>query len=124
MICLTKSQEIKYMKRTYLGEFEEVVLLTIALLPEATAYGVALTQEIEKQTGRVVDFSTVHTTLKRLEEKGFTYSKMGGATPERGGRRKRLYTLTTAGYQALRDIQEVRNHYWSIIPKQLQLKGI
>ncbi len=86
------------MKRTYLGEFEEVVLLTIAVLPQTLAYGVALTQEIEKQTGRVVDFSTVHTTLKRLEEKGFAHSKMGRATPERGGRRKRLYTLTTAGY--------------------------
>lgn len=112
------------MKRSYLGEFEEVVLLTIAVLPEAAAYGVALTQEIEKQTGRVVDFSTVHTTLKRLEEKGFTHSKMGGATPERGGRRKRLYTITTAGYQALRDIQQVRNQYWSLIPTQLQLKGL
>jgi DNA-binding PadR family transcriptional regulator len=72
----------------------------------------------------VVDFSTVHTTLKRLEEKGFAHSKMGGATAERGGRRKRLYTLTTAGYQAMRDIQEVRNHYWSLIPTQLQLKDI
>jgi DNA-binding PadR family transcriptional regulator len=49
---------------------------------------------------------------------------MGGATEERGGRRKRLYTLTVAGYQALRDIQEVRNHYWSIIPSKIELKVI
>jgi DNA-binding PadR family transcriptional regulator len=58
------------MKRTYLGEFEELVLLTIAVLGDQ-AYGVTITQEIEEQTGRIVDFSSVHTTLKRLEEKGF-----------------------------------------------------
>jgi PadR family transcriptional regulator, regulatory protein PadR len=112
------------MKRTYLGEFEEVVLLTVAVLPGAEAYGVVVTQEIERQTGRTVDFSTVHTTLKRLEDKGYLNSTMGGATAERGGRRKRLFTLTTAGYQALRDIQQVRSHYWSLIPANIQLNVI
>jgi PadR family transcriptional regulator, regulatory protein PadR len=70
------------MKRVYLGEFEELVLLTTAILQE-DAYGVTITQEIEQQTGRIVDFTTVHTTLKRLEEKGFLASQMGGATAER-----------------------------------------
>lgn len=111
------------MIRTYLGEFEEIMLLTIAILPEQ-AYGVVITQEIEKQTGRSVDFSTVHTTLKRLEEKGFLSSAMGGATAQRGGRRKRFFTITMAGYKAVEDVQQVRNHYWSLIPKIMQLKGI
>ncbi len=111
------------MKRVYLGEFEEVVLLTIAVLREE-AYGVSITQEIEKQTDRTVDFSSVHTTLKRLEEKGFLSSTMGGATAQRGGRRKRYFVLTREGYNALRSIQEVRSRLWSLIPNPFQLQGI
>ncbi|QHT65556.1 PadR family transcriptional regulator [Rhodocytophaga rosea] len=111
------------MKRVYLGEFEELVLLTTAILQEE-AYGVTITQEIEEQTGRIVDFSTVHTTLKRLEEKGFLSSQMGGATAERGGRRKRFFSLTTTGVQALHEIQQVRTRLWSQVPATIQLKGI
>lgn len=111
------------MKRVYLGEFEEVVLLTIAVLGEG-AYGVSITQEIEKRTNRTVDFSSVHTALKRLEEKGFLTSLMGGATKERGGRRKRFVALTRQGYSALSDIQEVRSRLWALIPNAIKLQGI
>ena len=111
------------MKRIFLGEFEELVLLTIAVLQEQ-AYGVAVTQELERQADRVVDFSTVHTTLKRLEEKGFLSSRMGGATAERGGRRKRLYTLTAAGGQALQEVQRVRSRLWQQVPPKWQLQGL
>lgn len=115
---------ILFMKRTYLGEFEEIVLLTIAVLGDQ-AYGVTITQEIEGQTGRIVDFSSVHTTLKRLEEKGFLTSTMGGATTERGGRRKRFFSLTAAGFRSLKEIQQVRSRMWGLIPNQLlQLNGI
>src|SRR5438045_7455705 len=74
-------------KRTTIGEFEEIVLIITASL-EGDAYGVTITNELEKQTGRTVGFNTVHTTLQRLEEKGLIRSVMGGATSERGGRRK------------------------------------
>ncbi len=112
------------MKRVYLGEFEEIVLLTVAVLYEQ-AYGVTVTQEIERQTGRSVTFSTVHTTLQRLEEKGFLASDMGGATAERGGRRKRFYSVTAAGSQALHEIQQVRTQLWSQVhPKALRLGGV
>lgn len=104
------------MKRTYLGEFEEVVLLTTAVL-NGQAYGVAITEELEKQTGRQVSISAIHAALSRLEEKGFVSSRMGGATAERGGRRKRLFSVTVAGNRALQEIQEVRIHLWSLIPK-------
>ena len=104
------------MKRTYLGEFEEVVLLTAAVL-NGHAYGVSITEELEKQTGRQVSISAVHAALSRLEEKGFVSSRMGGATPERGGRRKRLFSVTVAGNRALQEIQEIRSHLWSLIPK-------
>ena len=103
------------MKRTSLGELEELVLLIIGVVKE-DAYGVTITQMLEKETGRVVDFSTVHTTLKRLEEKGFVKSVMAGATPERGGRRKRFFSLTAYGVRALRESQEVRMRLWSLIP--------
>src|SRR5687767_6558224 len=95
------------MKRTSLGEFEEIVLLVTASLQD-DAYGVTITQEIEKQTGRVVGFNTVHTTLQRLEEKGLISSKMGGATLERGGRRKRYFTITAMGSRALKHSKELR----------------
>ncbi|QDK79055.1 PadR family transcriptional regulator [Spirosoma sp. KCTC 42546] len=111
------------MKRAFLGEFEEVVLLTVAVLDEG-AYGVNITQEIEQKTGRSVGFSTVHTTLQRLEEKGFLSSQMGGATAERGGRRKRFFTVTAAGRKALQEVKQVREELWGALPPQtLQLMG-
>lgn len=103
------------MRRTYLGEFEELVLLMIAIL-DGDAYGVTVSQEIEAQTGRVVTFGAVHNTLIRLEEKGFVTSGLGGATTERGGRRKRLFKLTTPGKNALADIQQLRNKLWRQMP--------
>ncbi|GAA4410583.1 hypothetical protein GCM10023187_35340 [Nibrella viscosa] len=112
------------MKRAFLGEFEEVVLLTVAVLDEE-AYGVTVTQEIEQKTGRSVGFSTVHTTLQRLEEKGYLSSRMGGATAERGGRRKRYFTVTAAGRKALFEVKQVREELWRALPSQtLQLMGI
>jgi len=101
-----------------------VLLLTVAILGEE-AYGVTVTQELEQKTGRVVGFSTVHTTLQRLEEKGFLSSEMGGATAERGGRRKRFFTITAFGRKALREVKEVREELWgSLPPETLQLMGI
>lgn len=111
------------MKRTSLGELEELILLIIGVVKD-DAYGVIITQMLEKETGRVVDFSTVHTTLKRLEEKGFVKSVMAGATPERGGRRKRFFSLTPYGVRALRESQEVRMRLWSLIPLRVNPKGI
>jgi PadR family transcriptional regulator PadR len=112
------------MRRTYLGEFEELVLLMIAIL-DGHAYGVTVSQEIEQQTGRVVTFGAVHNTLIRLEEKGFVTSELGGATTERGGRRKRLFKVTTLGKTALADIQQLRNKLWKLMPGDtLKLSGI
>ncbi|GAB4046619.1 PadR family transcriptional regulator [Spirosoma litoris] len=111
------------MKRAFLGEFEEIVLLTVAVLGES-AYGVTVTQEIEQKTGRSVGFSTVHTTLQRLAEKGFLSSEMGGATAERGGRRKRFFAVTAAGRRALQEVKQVREELWGALPPQtLQLMG-
>ncbi|GGH33487.1 PadR family transcriptional regulator [Dyadobacter endophyticus] len=112
------------MRRTYLGEFEELVLLMIVIL-DGDAYGVTVSHEIEQHTGRVVTFGAVHNTLIRLEEKGFVTSELGGATTERGGRRKRLFKVTTLGRSALADIQQLRNKLWKLMPDAtLKLSGI
>lgn len=103
------------MKGTYLGEFEELVLLTVAIL-DGEAYGITVMDEIEKNVERKVTVSTVHTALYRLEEKGFVASYFGGATQERGGRKKRLYRVTQAGQRSLSEVREQREKLWSLLP--------
>ncbi len=88
--------------KTVLGELEELVLLVVAASQE-DAYGVTVCEQLEAQTSRSFSISAVHTTLYRLEEKGFLSSQVGGATAERGGRRKRLFALTPAGGRVLLD---------------------
>jgi PadR family transcriptional regulator, regulatory protein PadR len=104
------------MKGYYIGELEELVLLTVGVLyPEA--YGVAVMDEIEKQAGRSLNISAVHSVLTRLEEKGFLKSKMSDPTEERGGRRKRIFLLTASGKRTLEEANEIRNQLYSQIPK-------
>lgn len=103
------------MKGTYLGEFEEVVLLAVAIR-SGDAYGAAVVNEIEQQMGRSVNLGAVHSALNRLQEKGLVSSEMGGMTAERGGRRKRLYSVTTLGRRALEEIRQLRNQMWDAIP--------
>src|SRR4051812_12550704 len=106
------------MKRTYLGEFEEIVLLFVALL-EGEAYGVNITHEIVQQTDRAVRLNQVHASLQRLEEKGMISSRMGDPTPERGGRRKRIFSITAYGRQTIHDIQSLRSTIWSMLPPSI-----
>jgi len=113
------------MRKTYLGELEEVILLTVAMLYKEEAYGVAITQKLIDLTAREISISAVHATLHRLEEKGFLRSQTGGATQERGGRRKRFFTLTASGTKAIREIRDLRASFWDQIPaKALQLKSV
>ncbi len=103
------------MKGTQLGEFEELVLLTVGALYDE-AYGVAVMDEIKNETKRSVNISAIHSALRRLEEKGFVKSRMGGATNERGGRRKRYFVLTSYGKKALDDAQSLRMKLYNRIP--------
>lgn len=104
------------MKGTYLGEFEEIVLLAVGILYDE-AYGVSIRQEIENQTQRNVNIGAVHTALHRLEAKGYLSSRFGEAEEVRGGKRKRLFTLTPAGVSVLREAQAIRKQMWSQLPK-------
>ena len=103
------------MKGTNLGEFEELVLLMIAVLFD-NAYGVAIQNELQSRCNRSATISTIHSTLQRLEKKGFVVSRYDGATAERGGRRKHLFRVTTAGEKALTEAREMRNQLWNDIP--------
>lgn len=107
------------MAKEYLGEFEELVLILVAALGE-DAYGAIIAEEIESRLKRDVNLSAVHVTLYRLEDKGLIKSSFGGATKERGGRRKRIYTVTSAGMATLRSMQESRMTLWDLVP-QLKL---
>jgi PadR family transcriptional regulator PadR len=104
------------MGKEYLGEFEELILMLVAALQD-DAYGAAIADEIETRLKREVNLSAVHVTLYRLEDKGYIKSNLGGATNERGGRRKRIYTITSAGMAMLRAMKETRIELWKMIPQ-------
>lgn len=103
------------MKGTHLGEFEEIVLLTIASLLN-DAYSVNIVDMIGETTGRKTKLGVVHAVLKRLEDKGLISSELGEPTKERGGRRKRFFTVSHAGKVALLNAKEQRDRLWKGIP--------
>ncbi len=104
------------MGKEYLGEFEELILTLVAALQD-DAYGAAIAEEIETRMKRDVNLSAVHVTLYRLEDKGHIKSSLGGGTKERGGRRKRIYTITSAGMAMLRAMKESRVELWKLVPQ-------
>jgi len=104
------------MKGSYLGEFEEIILLLVVKLGEE-AYGLAIRNEFNDQTSRSAAIGAVHSALSRLADKGFLNSKMASGTSERGGRRKRIFFITTAGKAALEHSRDLRNSIWNQIPQ-------
>ena len=104
------------MRRSDLVEFEEVVLLTVAVLAP-NAYSVSIAEELELETGQTVSTGAVHAALQRLEQKGYVTSHLGEATAERGGRRKRIFSVTVLRGRVLNEVRRVREGLWSrIIP--------
>lgn len=83
-----------------IGSLEQLILLALLKLGD-DAYGVAVQQEIARRTSRDISFGAVYTTLGRLEQKGYVGTRLGDPTPERGGRRKKHYTLRAPGRRAL-----------------------
>lgn len=104
------------MKGTNIGELEELVLLSVALLFD-DAYGIAVMQEIKERSKRHISISSIHAVLNRLEKKGYLSSRYDGAIPERGGRRKHLYRVTKSGQKVLAHVRDIRNEMWGSIPK-------
>ena len=98
--------------KTYLGEFEHMVLAAILRLGKG-AYGTAIIKEIERETGRQVPSGSLSVTLDRLETKGHLRSKMGGAEPMRGGRPKRFVSVTDSGFAAVRESRTAMLNLWA-----------
>jgi DNA-binding PadR family transcriptional regulator len=94
-------------KGDQLGAFEELVLLAVHGLDDR-AYGIAVQQVLEHETGRTLSLGPVYTVLDRLEVKGLVRSAMVAGTPTRGGRSRRVFRLTPAGNRALTALQQIR----------------
>lgn len=107
------------MERGYLGEFELMVILTLIQLGD-DAYGVPLSQELEKRRGRGVSVGSVYAALERLEQKGLVASKLGDPTPERGGKAKRYFRVTKEGLRQVHRTRQVLTRLWRRLP---ELKG-
>ena len=101
-LTCTFVQQIEIMRGETLGELEELVLLAIGSL-SGNAYALTILEEIQQHTKRNLDVTAIHSVLRRLESKGFASSEMGGATADRGGRRKRFFSITVAGRKTLDD---------------------
>jgi DNA-binding PadR family transcriptional regulator len=104
------------MKGTNLGEFEELVLLTVGVLFD-NAYGVAIQEELINRCSRDATLSTIHVALHRLQEKGYLDSRLDGATNQRGGRRKLLFRVTKSGQKVLAESRDMRNELWEALSK-------
>ncbi len=104
------------MKKYQLGEFEEIVMLTIGILFR-NAYGVSIREEIQTRLSRTVSMGALHTALVRLEDKGYIKSVDGEATEERMGRPKKYYQITALGTKAMQHSKDTRNELWKAIPK-------
>jgi DNA-binding PadR family transcriptional regulator len=112
------------MKKTKLGEFEELVLLTVAALQDE-AYGVEIKRELETRLKQRLSVGSIQSALKRMEEKGFLTSEFGEATQKRGGKRKRIYAATPLAHRVLNEMKEVRAGLWSVIamPATVKITG-
>lgn len=101
--------------RSYLGEFELMLLLTIIHLGDE-AYGVPIARELERLRGRGVSVGSVYAALERLEGKGIVASALGDPTPERGGKAKRYFRITKEGLRQVRETRRVLTKLWQTVP--------
>jgi DNA-binding PadR family transcriptional regulator len=106
-------------ERSYLGEFELMILLAVIHLGEE-AYGVPISRELEAQRGRDVSVGSVYAALERLQSKGLISSSLGDPTPERGGKAKRFFRITKEGLRQVHETRAVLKKMWRRLP---ELKG-
>jgi DNA-binding PadR family transcriptional regulator len=104
------------MTRRLLTDFEIMILLAIIRIGDE-AYGVPIAREIETTTGRVVQLPAVYAALDRLEDQRLVESRLGEATPQRGGRAKKYFSLTAAGLGSVRDTRQALTALWSRLPQ-------
>ncbi len=105
---------IKYMYK--IGSLEEMVMLLAAAVKDE-AYAVSIANEYKRRTRNDISIPAIHTVLKRLEDKGLLRSHESAPTKERGGRKKRIYTISNAGFQVIHELRNQREELWSLVPK-------
>ena len=105
--------------RSYLGEFELMILLAVIHLCDE-AYGVPISRELERHRGRGVSVGSVYAALERMEAKALVASTLGDPTPERGGKAKRYFTVTKAGLRQVHETRRILSKLWRTLP---ELKG-
>ncbi len=103
------------MKKYRLGEFQELVLMTVIVLQE-DAYGVEIQRNLEERLDERLSVGAIQTALKRMVEKGFLTSEFGEATQKRGGKRKRIYQATPYAHRVLREMKDIRLSLWQAMP--------
>lgn len=103
------------MIETKLGDFEEVLMLLIGIL-ENQSYAFRIAQEFKDQTGRSISIGAVHSTLDRLETKGFLKSELREGSSDRGTRKKRIYSITALGKRVIKDSMEFKVALWKQYP--------
>lgn len=103
------------MKKTRLGEFQELILMTVIVLQDQ-AYGNEIQRDLEERLNERLSMGAIQTALKRMEEKGFLTSTWGEASQRRGGKRKRIYAATPEAYQTLQEMKDIRSQLWSAMP--------
>lgn len=104
------------MKKNRLGEFQELILMTVVVL-QGDAYGNEIQRNLEERLKERLSMGAIQTALKRMEDKGFLTSQWGAPTKKRGGKRKRIYTATTYAHQVLREMRDIRAQLWLAMPK-------
>jgi DNA-binding PadR family transcriptional regulator len=104
------------MIETRIGDFEETMMLIVGILGEEDAYAFRISKAFEQRTGRAISIGAVHSTLNRLETKGFVRSVLTNATSERGDRRKRIFTITALGKRVLKESMEFKVDLWKQFP--------
>ncbi|MEM1407623.1 MAG: helix-turn-helix transcriptional regulator [Bacteroidota bacterium] len=104
------------MKKSRLGEFQELILMTVIVLQEE-AYGMEIQRDLEARLNERLSVGAIQTALKRMEEKGFLVSEWGEATQKRGGKRKRIYKATPYAHRVLREMKELRAQLWNAMPE-------
>jgi len=97
--------------KTYLGEFEQLLLLAVLRLGEE-AHAPDLARELETRAGRSVSRGHLYTTLDRLELKGLLRWKLAPGSAVRDGLPRRLYSVTAEGITALRESRDVLRRMW------------
>lgn len=102
------------MKKTRLGEFEEMVLMTVMLLRDE-AYGVEIKRELEERLAQRLSVGSIQSALKRMEEKGFLTSEFGAPSQKRGGKRKRIYSATPYADKVVHELKAVRAQMYNAI---------